>query len=146
MIAGPPLRGVGMMLALFLSALAIAACSEPQPEEAAETVAGPTVYPVADGGPATGVFEISTEDGGTVIVQEVLADGTYRNTLDGTVLETGTWRTPERGMFCTTSNGKTSCDEESLAPDGTWISINVEDPTSRWIIRRLEESSEPPTA
>ena len=62
------------------------------------------------------------------------------------MVETGTWATPEPGLFCTTSGGRTSCDEESLAPDGTWISVNVEDPAARWIIRRLEERSEPPAA
>ena len=81
-----------------------------------------------------------------MIVQEVLPDGSYRNLVDGEVVETGTWTTPEPDLFCTTSGGRTSCDEESLAPDGTWISVNVEDPAVRWTIRRLEETSRPPAA
>ena len=141
------MRAAPLFLALAFPALALAACSEDRREEAAEVPARAAVYPAADGGAATGRFEISSADSGAVIVQEVLPDGSYRNLMDGELVETGTWATPEPGVFCTTSsNGRTSCDEESLAPDGTWISVNVEDPAVRWIIRRLEETSEPPAA
>ena len=135
-----------LLLALPIPALALAACSEERREEVVQEPARPVIYPAADGGSATGRFEISAADGSAMVVQEVLPDGTYRNLADGEIVETGTWATPEPGMFCTTSNGKTSCDEESLAPDGAWISVNAEDPALRWIIRRLEETSEPPAA
>ena len=140
------MRAATPFLALAFPALALAACSEDRREEAAEVPARAAVYPAADGGAATGRFEISSADSGAVIVQEVLPDGSYRNLMDGNLVEIGTWATPEPGVFCTTSNGRTSCDEESLAPDGTWISVNVEDPAVRWIIRRLEETSQPPAA
>ena len=80
------------------------------------------------------------------MVQEVRPDGTYRNLRDGRIVETGTWTMPEPGLFCTASESGTPCDEESIAPDGTWISVNVEDAAVRWIVRRLEETSEPPAA
>ncbi len=134
-------------LALVLPLAALAACDEEEREAAVEAPAQQPVYPAADGGPATGRFEIASADGGAMTVQEVLPGGRYRNLRDGRLVETGTWATPRPGVFCTTSDGgKTSCDEESLAPDGTWISVNVEDPAVRWIIRRLEETSEPPAA
>ena len=134
------------LLALALPLSALAGCGEEEREVAVETPARKPVYPAADGGAATGRFEVASADGGTVIVQEVLPDGSYRNLVDGRLVETGTWTTPEPGLFCTISGGRTSCDEESLAPDGTWISVNVEDPAVRWIIRRLEETSRPPAA
>ena len=135
-------------LALFLAMapLTLTACADEPREEAPAPVETAPVYPAADGGTASGRFEISSADSGAVIVQEVLGDGTYRNIQDGEIVETGTWETPERGLFCTSSNGQTSCDEESIAPDGTWISVNVEDAAVRWIVRRLEETSEPPAA
>lgn len=132
-------------LALFLT-FAAAGCNEEPREEAAQAPVEPPAYPAADGGPATGRFEISSGDGGAVMVQEVHPDGTYRNLRDGRIVETGTWTMPEPGLFCTASESGTSCDEESIAPDGTWISVNVEDAAVRWIVRRLEEASEPPAA
>ena len=132
-------------LALFLT-FAATGCNQEPREDAAQAPAEPPVYPAADGGPATGRFEISSGDGGAVMVQEVRPDGTYRNLRDGRIVETGTWTMPEPGLFCTASESGTPCDEESIAPDGTWISVNVEDAAVRWIVRRLEETSEPPAA
>ena len=132
-------------LALLLT-FAATGCNEEPREDAAQAPAEPPKYPAADGGPATGRFEISSGDGGAVMVQEVRPDGTYRNLRDGRIVETGTWTMPEPGLFCTASESGTSCDEESIAPDGTWISVNVEDAAVRWIVRRLEETSEPPAA
>ena len=133
-------------LALALPLTALTGRGEEGREAPVEAAAQQPVYPAADGGSATGRFEVASADGGAVIVQEVLPDGSYRNLVDGEVVETGTWTTPEPDLFCTTSGGRTSCDEESLAPDGTWISVNVEDPAVRWTIRRLEETSRPPAA
>lgn len=132
-------------LALLLT-FAATGCNEELREDAAQAPAEQPVYPAADGGPATGRFEISSGDGGAVMVQEVRPDGTYRNLRDGQIVEAGTWTMPEPGLFCTVSESGTSCDEESIAPDGTWISVNVEDAAVRWIVRRLEETSEPPAA
>lgn len=132
-------------LALLLT-FAATGCNEEPREDAAQAPAEPPAHPAVDGGPATGRFEISSGDGGAVMVQEVQPDGTYRNMRDGRIVETGTWTMPEPGLFCTTSESGTSCDEESIAPDGTWISVNVEDAAVRWIVRRLEETSEPPAA
>ncbi len=134
------------VLALAMPLSALTGCGEEEREAAVEAPARQPAYPAADGGPATGRFEVASAEGGTVIVQEVLPDGSYRNMMEGRLVETGSWTTPEPGLFCTVSGGRTSCDEESLAPDGTWISVNVEDPGVRWIIRRLEETSEPPAA
>lgn len=132
-------------LALLLT-FAATGCNEEPREDAAQAPAEPPAHPAVDGGPATGRFEISSGDGGAVMVQEVQPDGTYRNMRDGRIVETGTWTMPEPGLFCTTSESGTSCDEASIAPDGTWISVNVEDAAVRWIVRRLEETSEPPAA
>ena len=135
-----------VLLALSIPVATIAGCGEEKREEPAPAAPEEPAFPAADGGPATGRFEISSGDGTAMMVQEVFADGTYRNLRDGRIIETGTWTMPERGLFCTTSGGTTSCDEESIAPDGTWISVNIEDGAVRWIVRRLEETSEPPAA
>ncbi len=127
--------------AAALLALALTACSadeKPAEESAAEREA--PEFPAADGGPQTGRFEISSPTRDVVIVQEVRKDGTYSSSLDGQVTETGTWAAPSRGLFCTESNGNKSCDEESIAPDGTWQSVNVEDAGNRWIVRRLPDA------
>lgn len=137
--------GLARLLAgALLIGAALAGCAQEERETTVEAQAEDAVFPAADGGTATGRFEISSAEGNAMMVQEVFADGTYRNLRDGRITETGTWTMPERGLFCTTSDGRTSCDEESIAPDGTWISVNVEDAAVRWIVRRLAETSEPP--
>lgn len=77
----------------IVAALAgLAACGSneaPEPSEQAGMVdEEPALDPVA--AEMVGIYEVTSEDG-TVIRQTLNADGTYRETLEGTEIERGTW-------------------------------------------------------
>ena len=105
--------------------------SEPAATEAA--AATPAVTTVAaDGKPSTGTFKITTADG-KVFTEEDKADGTYVETQDGKVIETGKWEQKGPGTFCTTKDeagAKQRCGTEKIDEKGVWTSVNPDGKTA----------------
>ena len=104
---------------ILVAALAtLAGCSnsdpapEATPEATAEAVAPTVATTAADGGPSTGTFQVTDADG-TMVMEEVKADGTYVSTQDGTVVETGKWEQKAPGTYCYTK------DEEGAEATGS---------------------------
>ena len=96
---------------VFVAALAaLAACSKPEAAptadatEQAAAIAAPAAQTVAaDGKPSTGTYKITTADG-KVYMEEDKPDGTYVETQDGKVTETGKWVQKSPEQFCTTKD------------------------------------------
>ena len=116
---------------MLVAALAtVAACSqaEPAPEATEEAAAPAPAAPslAADGGPATGTYRVNTSDG-KVVIEEVRADGTYVDTIDGEVVETGRWeqKSPEQFCFTKDEEGATQkCNTEAVDAAGVWTSTD----------------------
>jgi hypothetical protein len=120
---------------LVIAALAaVSACSNPAPApEADATTAAEAAAPAAenvaaDGKPSVGTYKITSAKG-EVLIEEVKADGTYVQTKDGKVVETGKWEQKSPALYCTTKDEKDAvqrCNEEkvengvytSKSPDG----------------------------
>ncbi|BDI61239.1 hypothetical protein MACH05_17990 [Qipengyuania nanhaisediminis] len=127
----------------MLASLALAACGE----EAAQTAqsdaqaqdAGGAEMLASDGGPAVGTFEAIAPDG-TVVIQDVRADGTLVNRF-GDESAQGTWTyDPASRHFCSQLEeaDAPSCYEQGMSgEDGSWTVINIEDPEDSWTIRRM---------
>lgn len=122
---------------LIALAAAIAACSPADREPAAEPTEAATPEPAtaetsaslaADGQPAHGNYKITRKDG-TVIMSEVRPDGTYTDTIDGEVVETGRWEQPSPDVYCYTSDEEGAaqvCNDEAVDANGVWTSTNRE--------------------
>lgn len=120
---------------ILVAALAtLAGCSnsdpapEATPEATAEAVAPTVATTAADGGPSTGTFQVTDADG-TVVMEEVKADGTYVSTQDGTVVETGKWEQKAPGTYCYTKDEEGAeqiCNTEQVDDQGVWTSENPE--------------------
>jgi hypothetical protein len=118
---------------------AVSACSEPAPapeataEAAAEaTVAAASETLAADGQPSVGNYKVTTSDG-KVFMEEVKADGTYVQTQDGKVVETGKWVQKSPSQYCVTKDeaGATEkCNTEQVGADGVWTSVDPEGKTA----------------
>ncbi|QPC99419.1 MULTISPECIES: hypothetical protein [Qipengyuania] len=119
-------------IVLVAALAAISACSQPAeaPDEAATAEpaaeATPAEAMAADGGPGYGKFKITQEDG-TVLTDDVKADGTYSTTdADGKVVETGTW-VQKPGEYCATKSEEGAVEEcypEKIDENGVWVSSN----------------------
>lgn len=117
-------------IALVAALAAISACSQPAeaPEEtataAATAEATPAEVMAADGGPAYGKFKI-TEADGTVLMDDVRADGTYvTSDANGKELEKGTW-VQKPGEYCVTEDKEGAVEEcypEKIDEKGVWTS------------------------
>jgi hypothetical protein len=128
---------------VVIAALAtVAACSKPAPApEAADTSAAAAPAPAvetvaADGKPSTGTFKITTSDG-EVFMEEVKADGTYVDTKDGKVVETGKWEQKSPALYCWTKDGgdgKQVCSDEKVE-NGVYTSTNQETKKSSTVER-----------
>ena len=122
---------------LMIAALAsLAACSKNEPAPAPEATPAAAVTPAevlaADGKSPVGKFTITTSDG-EVINEELKADGTYVDTVDGKVVETGKWnqKSPEQYCFTKDEEGATEkCNTEGVDAKGVWTSTNAEGKTS----------------
>ena len=129
---------------IVIAALAtVAACSEPAPapeatadagaEAAAEATPAAAAQTVAaDGQPSTGTFKVTTSDG-KVFTEEVKPDGTYVQTQDGKVVETGKWVQKSPSQYCVTKDeaGATEkCNTEQIDANGVWTSVDPEGKTS----------------
>lgn len=130
---------------VVIAALAtIAACSKPAPApEAADTAtdttaaAAPSVDTVAaDGKPSTGMFKITTSDG-EEFMEEIKADGTYVDTKDGKVVETGRWEQKSPALYCWTKDdpgAKQVCSDEKVE-NGVYTSTNQETKKTSTVVR-----------
>lgn len=125
---------------LLIAALAaVSACSKPAATTGADASATPEASApaatatniAADGKPSVGKYKVNTADG-KVIVEEVKADGTYVDTADGKVVETGRWEQKSPAVYCYTSDKKGSaqvCNDEKVE-NGVYTSRNPEGKTS----------------
>ena len=126
---------------MLVAALAtLAACSKQDAAPAADATDQAAATPAAsssqtvaaDGKPSTGTFTVTTFDG-KIITEEVKADGTYVDTQDGKVTETGKWEQKGPGTFCTTKDeagAKQRCGTEKIDEKGVWTSVNPDGKTA----------------
>lgn len=122
----------------------VAACNQAEApaEPAATEEAAPAEVMAADGGPAYGNFKITMADG-SVMTDDVRADGTYTSTMaDGTV-ETGKW-VQKPGEYCATpdTEGATeTCYPEKIDENGKWVSSNPNTGETVTVERVVEEAA-----
>lgn len=121
-----------IMLVAALAAVTACSQSEPAPEPTEEAAApapeAEAELLAADGQPATGTYKVTTADG-EVVMEEVRADGTYVATIDGEVVETGSWvqKSPEQYCYTTDEEGATEqCNAEAIDANGVWTSTDPE--------------------
>ena len=122
---------------LMIAALAsLAACSKNEPAPAPEATPAAAVTPAevlaADGKSPVGKFTITTSDG-EVINEELKADGTYVDTVDGKVVETGKWVQKAPETFCYTHDKAGSaeiCNTESVDDKGVWTTVSPDKKTA----------------
>ena len=125
---------------VLVAALAtLAACSKQDAAPAADAteqaaaIAAPAVQTLAaDGKPSTGTFKVTTADG-KVIMEEVKADGTYVDTQDGKVTETGKWVQKSPETYCYTKDeagAKERCGTEKVDDKGVWTSVSPDGKTA----------------
>lgn len=122
---------------------AVSACSQSEApaepaavEEVAEAAPAATV--AADGGPSTGTFKITLDDG-AVYTEEVRPDGTYTSTSADGETETGKWVQKSPNDYCTTKDeeGATEvCHKETIGEDGVWTSVDPDGRTGT--VERVE--------
>ena len=122
---------------MLVAALAtVTACSETAPdaepaateEVAAADPAAPAEVMAADGQSPVGSYKITLEDG-SVMTEELKADGTYASMKDGKVVETGKWnqKTPEQYCYTKDEEGAVEeCNVEGLDANGVWTSKDPE--------------------
>jgi hypothetical protein len=131
---------------LLAAVAALAACSKSEPApEATEAATAPEAAPAvaaeplaADGKPSVGMFRVTTAEG-EVVMEELKADGTYVDTVDGKVVETGRWnqKSPEQFCFTKDEEGATEkCNTEGVDANGVWTSTNAEGKTAT--VERIE--------
>lgn len=120
---------------ILVTALAtLAACAESEPAAEADTApdavaqapAAAAEVMAADGQSPVGSYRI-TEPDGSVMTEELRADGTFTNTgVDG-VERTGTWVQKSPAQFCSTVQGEAEkCYEEGINAEGVWTSRDPE--------------------
>jgi hypothetical protein len=120
---------------IFVATLAtLAACAESEPAAEADTAtdavaeapAPASEVMAADGQSPVGSYRI-TEPDGSVMTEELRADGTFTNIgVDG-VERTGTWVQKSPALFCSTVQGETEkCYEEAVDAQGVWTSKDPE--------------------
>jgi hypothetical protein len=124
---------------IVIAALAAAAaCSKPAPapeataEASAEATTASAEPLAADGKPSPGKFKVTAHDG-KVIMEEVKADGTYVDTVDGKVVETGRWEQKSPSQYCFTKDekdAKQACNTEGVDAKGVWTSTNEKGETA----------------
>ncbi|VVT16287.1 hypothetical protein [Erythrobacter sp. EC-HK427] len=126
---------------VLAGALALAACggdeaAAPETADEAASEAAATSVDPAD----VGLFEISSDDGGTVMHRR-MADGTFTDSADGEDLGGGAWRRNEDGAMCFGQNqgdAEEACWVESEPrEDGSWTAMASNGDTV--IVRRVTE-------
>ena len=126
-------------LVLVAALATLAACSKQDAAPAADAtepaaaIAAPAAQTVgADGKPSVGTYKVTTADGKTFI-EEDKADGTYVQTQDGKVTETGKWEQKAPDTFCSTKDeagAKQRCNTEKVDAKGVWTSVNPDGKTA----------------
>ena len=126
-------------IVLVATLATLAACSKPDAApvadatEQAAAIAAPAGQTVAaDGKPSVGTYKVTTADG-KVFMEEDKADGTYVQTQDGKVTETGKWVQKAPETFCTTKDeagAKERCGTEKVDDKGVWTSVNPDGKTA----------------
>lgn len=115
----------------------LAACSQseqvPEPDTATEAAEVASAEPLAaDGLASPGMYRITLEDG-TVFMENVKPDGTYEQTRDGEVVETGKWEQKDPATYCYTKDEEGAeqvCNTETISDAGVWTSTNPDGRTS----------------
>ena len=126
---------------IAIAALAtVSACSQPAPApEATEEAAAEPAVPAAgesvaaDGKSSVGTFKVTTSDG-KVLMEEVKADGTYVQTIDGKIVQTGKWVQKSPSQYCSTKDepdATEECNTEQVDANGVWTSVDPEGKTAR---------------
>lgn len=130
------MRGIVLVAALA----ALAACNERAADPAAgatdaAAAATPTAAAevmAADGKSPVGNYRITTAEG-EEFMEELKADGTYVQTKDGEVTETGRWEQKTPSNYCYTSDEEGStqeCNTEQVDANGVWTTVNPEGETA----------------
>ena len=129
-------------LIIAAAVVALAGCKSeaPAPEATAtaEATTAAATPMAADGKPTPGNFKITTADG-KIVMEEVKADGTYVDTIDGKVVETGKWVQKSPTEYCYTKDGEGAtevCNTEGVDAKGVWTSTNPEGKTAT--VERVE--------
>ena len=126
---------------ILAACAALAACGSNEADETAgddaAASAGETTGDVAATDMA-GTYEITMSDG-RVAIQTLNADGTYSDTIDGQVTESGTWR-QSGDQLCYTAQGAASESCYSGGPANADGSFEVTGPdgTVSSTVRRIE--------
>lgn len=131
-------------IVLFAALASLAACSDSEPaaepatEATAEAPAPTFATTAADGGPSTGTYRVTDADG-TIVMEEVKADGTYVSTQGGEVIQTGTWAQKAPETYCYTEakeGAEQICHTEQVDESGVWTSVSPEGETAT--VERVE--------
>ena len=136
-------------LILVASAAILAGCSQAAEEEVVdEPVEEAAVVEeagiAADGQPTAGMYRVTSSDG-TVYDEDLRTDGTYTQSLNGEVVETGTWEQKSPSQYCYTADeayvdedtpAEQQCNTEQIGEDGVWTSTNAAGETA--VVERVE--------
>ncbi len=131
-----------IIMVAAMSAL-VAACGQPAAEvdevdSSAAVEAEAVEVMAADGQPAPGTYRVTSSEG--VVATEVLnADGTYTETTDGEVTDTGRWNQKSPEEYCYTSDAEGSeeiCNSETVDENGVWTSTGSDGLTAT--VERVE--------
>ena len=136
-------------LILGASAAILAGCSQAAEEEVVEEpVEEPAMVDesgiAADGQPTPGMSRVTSSDG-NVYDEDVRADGTYTQSLNGEVVETGRWDQKSPSQYCYTVDeayvdedtpAGEQCNTEQIGEDGVWTSTNPAGETA--VVERVE--------
>ena len=113
---------------------ALAACSKPAeapaaPAEATAEAAPATIEPLAaDGKPTVGKYKVTRADG-SVVMDDLRADGTFVTTLADGKTETGKWEQKGPNLYCATEDkesAKQLCFDEKVDDKGVYTSKHPE--------------------
>ena len=113
---------------------ALAACSKPAeapaaPAEATAEAAPATTEPLAaDGKPTVGKYKVTRADG-SVVMDDLRADGTFVTTLADGKTETGKWEQKGPNLYCATEDkegAKQLCFDEKVDDKGVYTSKHPE--------------------
>lgn len=126
---------------LLVAIAAVSACSKPEPAAEAEAtpvaVASAEANIAADGKSSVGKYKITLANG-NVVTEEVKADGTYADMVDGKVIETGKWVQKSPSQYCYTKDKEAAVEEcnAEKVENGVWTSTNPKGETSK--VERIE--------
>ena len=113
---------------------ALAACSKPAEEPAAPAEATAEAAPAAaaamaaDGKPTVGKYKVTRADG-SVMMEDLRADGTFVSTSADGKTETGKWEQKGPNLYCATEDkegAKQLCFDEKVDDKGVYISTHPE--------------------